>query len=230
MILDDDAEWWAAFGSLPAQLGPAELTTLNMGLRYLFKELGEAQTVYAAGQHLDGSYLALVAVVAFIGLFAKNAEIGLAVPLHRLLDALDALDNGIIDPLVKPTVRAGAGRPKAPTMRATFKGAVAFTVHRLRDFGVALSEAQAVVADDLRRIGVKPDRGNGGRMSARTVRGWCGEIAEDLGRHGEAAKWFDRLAADPRNAIFDRMPPETAVKALRLRLTHMARTLGQKAS
>jgi hypothetical protein len=63
--LDDSEAWNSALRSLPELLGQADLPKLNEGLRYLFKELREAQATFMAGSDLDGVYLSLVAVLRF---------------------------------------------------------------------------------------------------------------------------------------------------------------------
>lgn len=80
--MDDNDEWRAALGTLPEVLGPADLETLNEGLRYLFKELREAQTAFVGGSHLDGVYLALVAIYAFVSLFRAAGTEGLMGASH----------------------------------------------------------------------------------------------------------------------------------------------------
>ena len=104
--------WYAARSA-----GPADLRTLNEGLRYLFKELREAQTAFVGGSHLDGVYLALVAIYAFVSLFRAAGTEGLMVPLMELESALCALDNGVTEPLLKPVRRAKSGRAPASQLR-----------------------------------------------------------------------------------------------------------------
>src|ERR1700722_17954276 len=133
--MDDNDEWRAALGTLPEVLGPADLETLNEGLRYLFKELREAQTAFVGGSHLDGVYSALVAIYAFVSLFRAASTEGLMVPLMELESALWALDEGVTEPLLRPVRRAKAGRPKASQLRQEFLGTVAYTVQQLREVG-----------------------------------------------------------------------------------------------
>jgi hypothetical protein len=52
---------------------------------------------------------------------------------------------------------------------------------------------EAWVAQAFRKAGVKAARGRNPQVTARTVRGWCEKIAEDVGRHSEAAKAFEPL-------------------------------------
>jgi hypothetical protein len=146
-------------------------------------------------------------------------------PLAELESALWALDAGITEPLLKPVRRARAGRPRASQLRQEFIGMVAYTVRRLCDLGHTLASAHTEVAADLRHIGVKTDRGSD-RITARTVRGWCDEVSEDVGRHYPAARRFDLLMADPRTAALRRLPSGLAAKALREQLVHGAQALG----
>ena len=75
--MDECKAWVIALGSLPEVLGPADLPKLNEGLRYLFKELREAQAVYIGGSHLDGVYSSLVAVTCFSGVVQLGGREGL---------------------------------------------------------------------------------------------------------------------------------------------------------
>jgi hypothetical protein len=105
--MDDIEAWWSAVGMLPEALGPRDLPNLNEGLRYLFKELREAQAAFSSGSHLDGTYSSLVAVLAFLSLFRVTSIEGLASPLAALESALWALDEGITQPLLRPAVALG---------------------------------------------------------------------------------------------------------------------------
>jgi len=223
--MDEGEAWARSLGTLPEMLGPDDLPKLNVGLRFLFKELREAQTAFSGGNQVDGVYSALVAVYAFLSLFRPVSIEALAMPLSALESALWALDEGITEPLFKPVRRAKGGRPRASQLRQEFIGTVAYTVRRLCDFGCPLSKAHTEVATDLKRVGAKTDRGSN-QITARTVRGWCDEVSEDVGRHSAAARCYDGLMADRRTAAFGRLPPEVAIKALRQRLVYAARALG----
>jgi hypothetical protein len=222
--MHDNDVWQAALGTLPEVLGPADLPKLNEGLRYLFKELREAQAAFVGGSHPDGVYLALGAIYAFVSLFRAVGTEGLIVPLMELESALWALDEGIVEPLLKPARRAKAGRPRTSQLPQAFLGTVAYTVQRLRQFGYSLREAHKAVADDLNRIGAKPDRLD--RFTPRTIRDWCERVAEDVGCHLPAAQRHAALSADPRTAAISRMPPEAAARLLRRQLAHSAVLLG----
>jgi hypothetical protein len=224
--MGDLSEWISVIGTLPDVVGPKDLPKLNEGLRYLLKELREAQAEFVAGNPADGTYLSLVAVYAFVSLFRSVSIEGLALPLDALESALWALDEGIVEPVLRPARRAGPGRQRAPNLRQQLKGAAVWTVHRLRGLGYSLPDAHSAVAADLERVGVKPDRGSG-KMSARVVRGWCEDVAEDVGRHQAAAQRFQALTTNPRSAVFDRMPREAAVMVLRARLRYAALAVGE---
>ena len=82
--MDENEAWARAQGALPEMLGPDDLPTLNIGLRFLFKELREAQTAFSGESQLDGVYSALLAVYAFLSLFRSVSFEGLAMPLSAL--------------------------------------------------------------------------------------------------------------------------------------------------
>jgi hypothetical protein len=223
--LDDDEVWYSALGSLPEVLGPSDLPKLNEGLRYLFKELRDAQATFIRGSDLDGAYLSLVAVYAFMSLFQTVGTDGLMVPLMALESALWALDEGVTEPLLRPVRQARAGRPRAPQLRQEFLGTVVFTIQQLRAIGYSLPEAHKLVADDLNRVGAKPDRGSN-RFTPRTVRDWCERVAEDVGCHLPAAQRSAALSADPRSAALRQMPPKVAAAYLRYQFRRSAVLLG----
>jgi len=95
-----DEAWLGALGTLPEAVGPGELPKLNEGLRYLFKELRQAQAAFSNDNHLDGLFV-MVAVIAFLSLFCAARLEGLLVPLIELESALWALDEGITAPILK---------------------------------------------------------------------------------------------------------------------------------
>jgi hypothetical protein len=223
--MDDNDVWFSTLGSLPEVLGPADLPKLNEGLRYLFKELREAQATFVDDSDLDGVYLSLVAVYAFVSLFRAVGTEGLLVPLMVLESALRALDEGVTEPLLKPVRQAKAGRPPASQVRQEFLGTVAYAVQQLREVGYSLPEAHKAVADELNRVGAKPDRGQN-RFTPRTVRDWCERVAEDVGCHLPAAQRCAALSADPRAAAIRRMRPEVAAPFLRHQLRRSAVLLG----
>ena len=219
-----DKAWLGALGTLPEMVGPGELPKLNEGLRYLFKELRQAQAAFTNESHLDGAYLSLVAVKAFLSLFRAASLEGLLVPLMELESALWALDEGITEPLLKPVRPATGGRPPASHLWQQFIGTVAYVVKRLGKIGYPPQKAYSAVASELNRIGTKTDRGE--RISARTVRFWCGKVSEDVGKRSLPAQCCAALMSDRRTAILDGLPPESAAEYLRSRLVDAARKVG----
>jgi hypothetical protein len=129
--MDDIEAWLSALGTLPELLGPGDLPKLNEGLRYLFKELRQAQAAFSGGSHQDGVYSSLVAVSAFLNLFRAVRIEGLTLPLAALESALWALDEGVTEPLLKPARRAKGGPPEGTTTAAT--------IHRYRGLHGTLS-------------------------------------------------------------------------------------------
>jgi hypothetical protein len=219
-----DEAWLGALSSLPEVLGPQHLPKLNEGLRYLFKELRQAEAAFSRDSHLDGAYFSVLAVYGFLSLFRAISIEGLAMPLMALESALWALDEGITEPLLKPVRRAKGGRPRASHLRQEFIGVVAFTVDRLCKFGYPLSRAHAAVAADLNQIGAKMDRGD--RITSRTIRFWCEQVSEDVGKRLPPGQRYTALMEDPRTVALDRMPAEAAANHLRSRLMDTARRFG----
>jgi hypothetical protein len=223
-----DEDWWSiAAEPLPESVAAGDVPRLNTAFRHLWAELKKAQFDFADGNHLTGAYLSLVAVSAFLSLFGPVRQEGLSVPLAALENALWALDEGVVQPILKPARRARSGRARSSVLYQELKGTAVYVVHRLHSLGVEQKEARAIVKTELRHIGVKPDRGSG-EITARTIRGWCDEVAADVGRYGTAAQRCYLLLSHPANRLLDDMPLEAAKSWLRSRLRFFVTTIGGK--
>src|SRR5262249_16301777 len=136
----------------------------------------------------EGAIQSLEVLLKFLSQFQPVLDEGLNAPLAALFNALLSLDDGTLLPILKPVpVR---GRSRASGIRDNLKGAAAFTVARLRGTGQSASDARAEVARVFRDAGVTSARGRYPAITRRTVRGWCEEVAVDIGRGGEAAQTF----------------------------------------
>jgi hypothetical protein len=230
-LSNDESDWWSIFLShpFPETIGLTEISELNVGLHSFFMELREAESEFAAGNQLDGAYLSLVAVIGLISLFEPVRREGLFVPLAALESALLGLGEGIVEPILKPSQKRKDGRSPSPGLNREIRGAVAYVVQRLCDFGCSREDAFNAVAADLKRIGVKPDRGSGS-VTNRTVRGWYEKVMADVGFHGDAARRCRQLLSSPSNTALDQMPREMAISLLRTRLKYFVKALGGKAT
>lgn len=175
-----------AKGTLPETVRDSDLAVLNEGLAFLFLRLREARRLFdeEGDNGRSGSFTALGGLWMFLALFEKPLAEGLHVPILRLQDALAALDNNLVQSIVKPVARHG----RAPSSHAhlALKGHVAATVDRLAKTGLKSKESYNLVARQLAMLGVKPERGSG-PLTAHTVRNWCNEVRSDVGRRGTAA-------------------------------------------
>jgi hypothetical protein len=88
-----------------------------------------------------------------------------------------------------------------------------------------LSEAHKAVATTLKSLGIKPARGRFPTITGRIIRGWCEQVASDVGRHSEAAQTHDLLLNDPRGNIGTDLAPERAQALLLERLAAVARRM-----
>jgi hypothetical protein len=80
---------------------------------------------------------------------------------------------------------------------------------------VSLPDARALVAEALVELGVRPERGSK-QITARTVRTWCEEVAEDVGRHGAAAIVYDGMFTNDERRRFSALESDQARHALAL--------------
>ena len=197
-----------AQGSLPETIAESDLETLNLGLGFLFARLREAQKYH---DEADGgraaAATALGAMWQFIVLFKSPLTELLHVPILKLQDALAALGQNNVLSILKPVPRPG--RAPSSDAYAALQGHAAGTVMRLRKTGLDPKQAYALVAKDLAKLGVRPQRGTNA-ITANTVRHWCDEVASDVGRHGTAATVYDPMFTAEEDTRFDALPPAKA--------------------
>jgi hypothetical protein len=158
-------------------------------------------------------------VTKFLLMFNSAHEEQFFTPLALLANALRALDRNTVQTLVRPTPRSG--RASASDVRQALKGLVAYTVRRLHHLGMNTASARRVVAQRLKELNIKPDRGTRS-LTARTIRDWCEVTAAD-GPSGVARWMFDSQLAHPQNEAWDALPKEEAIRAL---LDNMTNRLG----
>jgi hypothetical protein len=198
-----------AQGSLPETITESDLEALNLGLGFLFAWLRKAKQQYV--DEADGgrgaAFTALGAMSQFIMLFNSPLAEYLHVPILKLLDALAALDQNNVLPILKPVARPG--RAASSHAYAALKGHAAATVMRLRKLDLDPKQAFALVAKELTRLGVRPERGKGA-ITATTVRHWCDDVENDVGRRGTAAITYDKMFTDDENKRFHGLPPDEA--------------------
>jgi hypothetical protein len=197
-------------GSLPEAVAEDDLDTLNAGLRFLFDDLRSAQRLYQeqGDSGRAGACAALGAIWRFLMLFRGPLAETLHVPILNLHASLQALDNGLVKPILKPVPRRG--RAPSDDARAALKGCVAGTVQRLLRTGLSRQDANVAVAKQLTRLGVRPERGSAGEVSVNTVRHWCEEVAIDVGRYGTAATMYDSMFSRAEVDRFSALPLDQA--------------------
>jgi hypothetical protein len=194
-------------GSLSEIIVEGDLETLNLGLGFLFARLREAREQYdqAGDGERVAAFTAVVAMWQFIVLFSSPLAEGLHVPLLNLQVALTALDQNNVMPILKPVARSG--RAVSSHAYAALKGHAAASVMRLRKLDLDPKQACELVAKELARLGVRPERGSGS-ISTNTVRHWCDDVASDV---GTAAMMYAMTFTDEENARFDALKPAEAL-------------------
>jgi hypothetical protein len=205
----------------PPDSDRVEIKSAEDPLGFLFKGLQEANRLFVEGKDAGrvGVIEALNTVVQFLLVFEGTTN--LRQPLLALLNALVSLNEGQVLPLLEPQSRSG--RAPASAARANDMAMAALIVHRLHEAGFEMNEAYKQVAQVFRDAGVKSARGQNPQVTARTVRGWCEKIAEDVGCQSEAAKAFERLKqSKTRGAIAIRQAtPQALLDSLRRSLAEM---------
>jgi len=210
--------WKRAKGTLPETIGGADLSTLNSGLDFLFGRLRQARLDFErlGDNGRWAAFSALGAFHSFITLFKNPLEEDLHVPILRLQDALQGLEQGRREPILEPVRHRG----RAPSSQAyaSMKGYAAAAVRLLQQAGLAHADALEGVARQLRELGVRPERGSEA-VTATTVRNWCNEVSRHGGRHGTAALMYDdRLAPEEQERLLS-LPKDQAIQSALERLT-----------
>ena len=145
--------WKRANGTLPEKIKEADLKTLNSALGFLFARLRQARGQFDQGgdNGRQGATTALAAFRSFITLFKKPLEETLHVPILRLQDALDGLDQNRIEQILKPARRRG----RAPSGHAydSIRGNAVATLQRLQQAGLARNTPRCLPGWRHRREG-----------------------------------------------------------------------------
>jgi hypothetical protein len=201
-------------GSLPEAFTERDLDILNVALRFFFADLRTASELFhrSEGHGRSSAIKALGATWRLIALFERPLAENLHLSILHLQDALMALDNNTVSPMLKPVPRS-----TSTGVRAALRGHAAGTVARLTQAGVPQKEALAEVAKTLVEFGVGPERGPG-KISARTVREWCEGVAADVGRRSNAAVVYDSMFTDGERQRFSALPSDQARRSLALKL------------
>jgi hypothetical protein len=202
-------------GTLPEQITAADLEKLNAGLRFFFSDLRRALELFAQSKSggRAGVVKAMAATWRLVALFRQAYAENSFVPLLQLQDALQALDQNNVAPMLRPINRSG--RSSSLDVRTALRGHAAGTVARLVEANVSPPDARALVAEALLALGVRPERGSK-QITARTVRTWCEEVAEDVGRHRAAAIVYDGMFTDDERRRFSALVSDQARHALAL--------------
>jgi hypothetical protein len=167
-------------------------------LGFLFRGLYEANKQFIEGEDAGrrGVIEALIVVTEFLLFFQNTTDF--RQPLVSLINALVSLEEGNVLPLLERHPRSG-GLPASAASESD-KAMAVVTAERLLETGITKKEADNRVAGVCREAGIKPGRkgakdsqGQEPEITARTVRYWREKIAEDVGRHSQAAQTFDRL-------------------------------------
>jgi hypothetical protein len=192
-------------GTIPELITVGDLETLNAGLGFLFADLRRALQLFeqSEGHGRAGAVKALGAIWRLVALFKQPYAESLILPILRLQDALLALDQNTVAPMLRRVRRPGRGGSTG--VRAALKGHAVGTVEQLVQAGVPRPQAHAKVAKVLIELAVRPERGSR-PITATTVRHWCDEVAADVGRRSEAAVVYDGMFTADERQRFSLLP------------------------
>ena len=177
-----------------------QLAAIEGAFNKLYAGLVEAKRLFETGSYggREGAIHAIESVLKFLELSTVVRFHGLHAPLVTLFDALMNLDDGVVRPILQRVPHSG--RSRASAMRESIKGAVAFTVYRLRATGLPATSARRLVARTLKEVGLTAERGKHPAVTERTIRGWYEDVAADVSRKREATQTFAMLQADVSRA------------------------------
>jgi hypothetical protein len=192
------------FGAVPEVIGAEDLPVLNAMLAYVLAGLRQAAADRGKAKGRRAAVTALNVAWVFFAAFKPVLAEGLHASLLNLLDAVRALDDGNVAPLLRPS--PPRGRAPDSRYREALLTAVILAVGMLRAGGMQLNAAYQLVADHLDRLGVKPSRGSG-HITARTVRGWCAKAAEDVGGHTLAGRFLKFMDSEEWRSKSKTVPP-----------------------
>jgi hypothetical protein len=200
--------------SLPEKIEPADLETLNKALAALFDKLRFASSLLPGeAQGRQAAVVALRAVWKFLMQFESVQAETLHVPLLNLSNALLALNENNIEPILQPMKRSG--RAASSPRRYALIGIAVGAAQRLGWVGLSPADANKAVATKLNNLGIKPTRGKNS-VTADTLRRWREQISvvrpllrsqsrdirvEDIGWINAAANADDMLTEECRAKI-----------------------------
>ena len=207
-------------GTLPEALTARDLKALNAALSFFFADLRWAWALFQASERHGraGPFLALGAMWRLIALFKQPFAENLHLPILRLQDALTALDDNEVAPMLKPVPRRG--RARSTGVRLALRGYAAGTVERLMQAGVERQQACEQVAKALTRLDIRAERGRR-KITTDTIRHWCDEVSADVSRKREAAIVYDDMFTDCERRRFSALPSNQARRSRAIAsLTH----------
>lgn len=161
-----------------SHLTAQHLPALNRLFRDLTRGLRIGLEQYRSGENggRDGAVLSLHIIAHVLVGHKVIRDEGLLVPLIALANALDALAQNNILPLVRPPRRSG--RAASSDLGSAIQAQAVCTVLRLQEFGVKPAAACELVAAVVKRTGLKPSRIGSPvadqvpSITGRTIRNW----------------------------------------------------------
>lgn len=205
-------ELFAAIGLLPEVIGVDDLPKLNVALAEMYLLLRYAADLWRQRQESEAVFTAVRAAWTFMSRFDTGVCENLLAPLMKLASALMALDEGTVDPLLKPKRKPKGGRTPDTWERQWLVGWAVGTAHRLQWTDLSPTDADREVAAVLQRLGVRPARGASRKMTHRTIRDWRERIAASP--HSTAAKAANAMLTDGYKSQITAMAPLDARRSV----------------
>jgi hypothetical protein len=173
----------------------------------LFSKLRQAAELRREAKHRPAAIGAVRAISQFLARFEGDTT--MTTSFLSLESALLALDKGVVEPLLEHTRSPGRGWNSMD--REFVIGAAVITVQHLRWAGLTASQAHSAVAHTLHKAGFRAGRGSR-PVEPRTVRHWCAQVAEDVGRHTLLARFVNEILLDEDRTAIQARRPQIAQK------------------
>jgi hypothetical protein len=166
-----------------------------------------ASALYEAGRERDGAKAALEAVLIVLQSVRSFTLLGADVPLRALLRALNGLDRGAVEPMLRPMNLTGSRRSLRDIL---VRGHAAAIAELMRRSGHFLPKSCDLVARRLHAAGYRRTAEDRSFITGLTVYGWRRSIRKC--RDGDPIRdVFDRVCS---SGAIDFEEPERSVDAL----------------
>jgi hypothetical protein len=185
-----------------------EAAALDM-LPLLIRAACRSSVLYEGGREREGAKAALEAVLGFLQSIRSFELAGGDAPLRALLRALEGLDRGAVEPMLRPQNLAGSRMsPRSMLVR----GHGTAIAELMRRSGHPLPKSCGFVADRLHAAGYRRTAEDRGFITGPTVQGWRRRVLTS--RNGDPIRDVFERVCTRGVGVIDFRSPKAGVDAL----------------